>query len=325
MNAALHANLARPPVPGFSGPPPDLGEAQIVRPAAQIFAQPAFGKGAELATVIADIGVVDVAVDRVGDDGAVHLGPQRVGGGANLRNLGAAALHQADDLRRAESFAAARPRQDFRNLSGAANCVPAQARQIGRRNVGAGRPVLGARKSIHVHRPEDRPAQARIQPPLAIGCVRWIDGEALGQHLARGFGFAFQGAKMRPGRFRIDIVRAHRRDAAPIVDAGTNDLRQGAGRKIGRRLNVHLGPKYQPCRGDGPEQLVQAGLRRRRHSGARFGAEILDDDFLDVPVTVIEIAQRQKRIDPFPAGLADTDQQAGRERHAEPAGRLDGR
>ena len=54
-----------------------------------------------------------------------------------------------------------------------------------------------------------------------------------------------------------------------------------------------------------------------------LGAEILDDDFLDMAVALVQIAQRQQRVDPLGARLADADQDAGGERHVELARRLD--
>ena len=67
----------------------------------------------------------------------------------------------------------------------------------------------------------------------------------------------------------------------------------------------------------------KAGFRRIRHAGAGLGPEILDDDLLDVAVMVIEVAQREQRLDALAPGLADADQDAGGERHRRLAGRGD--
>ena len=64
-----------------------------------------------------------------------------------------------------------------------------------------------------------------------------------------------------------------------------------AGRQVGRRLDVHRPAQHQPRRGDGPEQVVEPRFLRRRQLGARLGAEILDDDFLDMAVPRVEIAR----------------------------------
>jgi hypothetical protein len=52
-----------------------------------VIVQLALGKGAEAARVAAHVGVVDVAVDHVGDHVAVHRRAQRVGGGADFAEL----------------------------------------------------------------------------------------------------------------------------------------------------------------------------------------------------------------------------------------------
>ncbi len=54
----------------------------------------------------------------------------------------------------------------------------------------------------------------------------------------------------------------------------------------------------------------EIGFGRVRHPGARLGPEVLDDDFLDMPVAVVQIAQRQQRLDALAPGLADADQDA---------------
>ena len=52
------------------------------------------------------------------------------------------------------------------------------------------------------------------------------------------------------------------------------------------------------------------GLGRGGHAGVGLGAEILDDDFLDVAVALVQVAQRQQRLDALAPGLADADQDA---------------
>ena len=57
------------------------------------------------------------------------------------------------------------------------------------------------------------------------------------------------------------------------------------------------------------------GIGRVGHLRAGFGTEILDDDFLDVAVALVQRAQRQQRFDPLAPGFADADQDAAGERH----------
>ena len=61
-----------------------------------------------------------------------------------------------------------------------------------------------------------------------------------------------------------------------------------------------------------------------RHGNVRLGAEILDDDFLNVAVSLVQTLDGEQRIDPIFEALANTDKNAGGEGHAEPAGVFDG-
>jgi flavin reductase (DIM6/NTAB) family NADH-FMN oxidoreductase RutF len=60
------------------------------------------------------------------------------------------------------------------------------------------------------------------------------------------------------------------------------------------------------------------------HGNAGFGAKILDDDFLYVPVTPVQIEDGQQRIDAVRHGFADADQQSGGEGNALLPGFLNG-
>jgi hypothetical protein len=65
MDAALEAHFRGAAIPGLNDATLDFLERKIVRRPAQIFAELALGEGAEFATIITDIGVVDVARDDV--------------------------------------------------------------------------------------------------------------------------------------------------------------------------------------------------------------------------------------------------------------------
>ena len=49
------------------------------------------------------------------------------------------------------------------------------------------------------------------------------------------------------------------------------------------------------------------------HPGAGLGTKILDNDFLKMAVSVVQLAQQQERLKPLAPGLADADQDARRE------------
>ena len=121
------------------------------------------------------------------------------------------------------------------------------------------------------------------------------------------------------------MVGGHRRDAAPVVDAGLEQPVEGGRVEVGRRLDAHRRREKQARERDRPELILERRLRRRRHRGAGLGAEILDDDLLQVIVFGVQRAQRQQSLDALAPGLADADQDAAGEGDRELAGRADGR
>ena len=98
VDAALQAHFGGAALPGFLDPAPDLGQIEVIGPAAQILAELAFGESAELAAEIADVGVVDVAGHDIADGVAVDPPAQPVGGLADLGKGVAARLEQPHDL-----------------------------------------------------------------------------------------------------------------------------------------------------------------------------------------------------------------------------------
>ena len=65
--------------------------------------------------------------------------------------------------------------------------------------------------------------------------------------------------------------------------------------------------------------LLDGRLRRLGHARIGLGAEILDDDFLDMAVPLVGIANGEQRLDALQPRLADADQNARRERDLRPA------
>ena len=107
-------------------------------------------------------------------------------------------------------------------------------------------------------------------------------------------------------RFWIDVIGRHRRDAAPVVDACCDQLRQRAGPQVRRRLNAHARPENQTRHGNRPQMFVKRGLGMRGHQRSSFGAEILDDHFLDVAIARADrelrcnASTRSARVSPMP-------------------------
>ena len=55
------------------------------------------------------------------------------------------------------------------------------------------------------------------------------------------------------------------------------------------------------------------GFRGAGELGARLGAEVLNDDLLDMSETAVQIANGEERLEALAPCLADADQNAGRE------------
>ena len=78
---------------------------------------------------------------------------------------------------------------------------------------------------------------------------------------------------------------------------------------------IHRRAQDQARRGDGPKEVVEIGLGGARALRAGLGAEVLDDDLLDMPVTAMQVSDGEERFEALGARLADADQNAGGERN----------
>ena len=98
VDAALQAHFRRPARLRLRHALADLGEVEVVAGAAQRARAAALGERAEPAGIGADVRVVDVAIDDVGDGVAVDRGPQRVGRRHHAREILAVGAEQPLDL-----------------------------------------------------------------------------------------------------------------------------------------------------------------------------------------------------------------------------------
>jgi len=323
MDAALHADFGRAAIPCLGRTPRDFGEIEIVRDASQRLMGLALGEGAEAAFIAADIGVVDVAVDGIGDDVAVDLGAQAVGRIGHELEVDAAGAEQGDDLLLVQSDAGG-GLGDQVDDDRVGALVGSSLRGGNRFDQEARRPLVVAAPAMRIRRLQDARHQCRVLPAGVVVVIGWIDRQAGGQDLAGVRGFAAQSLQMRPGRLGVHVVERDRGNAAPVVDPSLDQNAVFAGGQVWRGLDVHLGAKQNAGDGDGPQKFVEVGLGGLGHPRARLGAEVLDDDFLDVAVLPMQVAQRQDRLDPLFPRLANTDQDAGGERNLLFAGKPDG-
>ena len=241
----------------------------------------ALGEGAELAPVVADVGVVDVPVDDITNHAAADRLAQLVRDLDHPLIIHVTGGEQADDVLFIEPLA-----------GGGASDDPFQSRidRVQQHGPGlrlerqAGRPVVIARPTFRIGQLHHPGRHLGMQPSSGLGAPGRIDWQPRHQDFVHFRGAQGQGFKLRPWRFRIDVIRRHRRHAAPVVDAGANELLIDPRRQIGRCLDMHIRRQDQPGRGNGPQQVEQVGLIGIRQLGIRLGPEVLHDNFLDVPI-----------------------------------------
>ena len=89
------------------------------------------------------------------------------------------------------------------------------------------------------------------------------------------------------------MVLRDRGDAAPIVDPGIYQLAEAFVVEVGRGLHGNLCGQHDARGRDGAQEIRLACLGRAGHLRAGLGAEILDDDFLQVPMAQVQITQRE--------------------------------
>ena len=299
-----------PRFPRFLCAAHDLRHVEIVRRAAQRLVRLALGEGAELAAVITDVGVVDVAVHHVAHGVATDRLAQFVGSGTDAVVVHVACVEQPHDF----AFVQAAPGGGLGNgrLDRRIDAVQKRAFRL-RRDRDAGRPFVVARPAFAVGHLADARGNLRGEPAIRLRDGGRVSGQPRDQDLAHFGGTSRQFIQMRPGCFRIHVVRSHRRYTAPVVDAGIDQLRIDAGRQVRRRLDVDVLRQDQPRRGNAPQQVVQVGVRCVGALGVRLGTEVLHDDFANMAVTRVQVADGGQRFHPLRPSFADTDQDAGGE------------
>ena len=86
-----------------------------------------------------------------------------------------------------------------------------------------------------------------------------------------------------------------------------DELREAVGLQVGRRLDVHGRAEHEARDGNRPDVILERRLAAPRHARAGLGAEVLDDDFLDVAVRAraasriaSSASMRSARVSPMP-------------------------
>src|SRR2546430_16572184 len=65
------------------------------------------------------------------------------------------------------------------------------------------------------------------------------------------------------------------------------------------RSDVHVRTEHETGHREGPEQVVERRLGRVGHRDPGLDAEVLDDDLLDVPMPLVQVADRNERVHAF--------------------------
>ncbi len=106
MNTPLQADLHRTTLPGVVGTGLDFGQWQIVCGFPQLLWSAPFGKSTELTLEAADIRIVDVSRDDIGDIVAIHRGTKIISSSAQNFLVRAACVEQRDDVSLVQSLSA---------------------------------------------------------------------------------------------------------------------------------------------------------------------------------------------------------------------------
>ena len=276
--------------------------------------------------------------------------PQSVGRLDDLGELGAAGREQRDDLVLADLLAGAhagqhlghRPPDDRAGTAGHERRrrvvrprVPLRGAVPDQHDLGAVLHHVGRGHLLRPHRARivtphpfgvrpvhDSEPQVDIEPPVGLEGELGVDRQAGSKGEAPGLGDVAQPVELGPGPFGVHVVGGHRRDAAPVVDAGVEQHAEVVG-EVGRGLHVDVGRQDQAGDRDRPEELVRRAGGGAGHGRAQLGQEVLDDHLLHVAVAAMAGGDGLQRLDAVPAGFADAAQDAGREGDGQLAGVLE--
>ena len=327
VDAALQAHLGRALGHRFARTLGDFLEVEIVGFVAKARLAAGLGKGAERAGVRADVGVVDVAIDDVGHLVAHRRCAQAVRRLDDRLRIRAARGEERGDVRLVQLVAVCRAAEDLPQFEPRRAFVSEAERPIraaGHRLRHARAPLAVAGKALAVGKAQDGGTHRRVEPAVVVARHEArVDREPRGQRQARLGADALQPLDLGPGGFGIDVIERDGADPAPVVDPRLDDLRKALVVEVGRHLYRYLGRQDQARGGNHAQEVGLASLGRGGHLRARLGAEVLDDDFLDVPVRGVHVADREQRFDSLARSLADADQHAGCHRHARAARRFE--
>ena len=326
VDAALQADFGGAPGHGLAGACRHFAGIDDVGLVAETGLARRLGEGAEGAGVGADVGVVDVAVDDIGDRVAASLAPEAIRHVDHRLRRCAAGGEQGGDFGSGKFVAIGCAIKDFVKRSRHQPSITASQRRTGRsrRRIGHTRaPHAVAGKSLGIAEFQHMRTQLGIDPAVVIARNEfWINGQSLNQRPSGSCANFLEQSDLGPRRLGIDMIERDRRNPAPIVNPRSDQFNQSLAIEIGRGLDGNLVGQHDTRGGNNAQEIVLAGFGRAGHFGARLGAEVLDDDFLQMAMRQMDIAQGQQRFDALAGRLANADQHAAGHRHPRPACRF---
>ena len=107
-------------------------------------------------------------------------------------------------------------------------------------------PAAVAPEPLSVACREHRAPQPRIDPPLGVGHVAWMERKSRRERLARRLGGARKLREVRPRRLRVHVVGGDRRHPAPVVEPRLDQAGEHPRAQVRRRLDAG-GPAPAPA------------------------------------------------------------------------------
>ena len=216
VDPPLQADLGGPQRFGLADPLGDLVQGQEIGGAAQVEGQRPFGEGAEPALEGTDVGVVDVAVDHVGDLVAHRVDAELVGHFGHRPHFGPPCSEQGDDGVLVDLLAQGHPGQHLTHgaatagQGGHGRGLQVRFDEARRGCLATRTPGVIAAQPLGVGGVEDREPHGLGQPPLGVEGELGIEGQPGGQGEPGGLGGGPEPVQGRPSAFGVHVVGGDR-------------------------------------------------------------------------------------------------------------------
>ena len=205
MDAALHAHFRGTTLPRLHAPTGDFVEIEVIGSPPKILTELALGEGTKLTPEVADVGVIDIAIDDVRDLVAIDLVAQRIGSSQDRHEIVAPRGKELGNLRLVKSVAVIRfgtERLGPRGRVQRGRTPDAEQEILGQHRIStAGGPGALSCESRRIGALQDGWPEPLRDPDPEPPHVRGIDREPLGQYFSlvlRFTGTAARGVAKAP-------------------------------------------------------------------------------------------------------------------------------